>query len=257
MKWRSLVLVLAMAVGAGVVQADPNRCLLTKENKFPKVGQLELGVLGTFAEYTDSDEQDIVVDANQYILTPQLRYQLTEEFTLVGKFPVGRYEPDQGDSSNGLGNLSLGFELLAYEDFRRFPYIIPYAMINLPTADEDVKIDYDEFGALFGMSAGSIAWRYWTFNADISYEFFEDSQNIARFTASILWDVDDDLAFIFEAGLSDNDRRTVSSTDYPAVFLGGISYDVNKRSSFQLYGGGESGTPLEVFATLRYNYTFF
>ena len=256
MKWRGLTLVLAMAIGAGAAHAEPIRTLLSKENRFPDVRELELGVLGTFAEYTDNKEQNLQIDANQYVLTPQLRYMAGKDFALLAKLPVGYYDPDNSGSETGLGNLGLGFELRAYERFARYPYIIPHVMVELPTANEDVRIDRDEFGTKVGLSAGSKAWRTWTWILDISYEFFEKSENVARLGGSVIWDLSEDFAMLFEAGVSDEDARTTSDTDYPAIFLGGLSYEVNDRSSWQLYGGGESGTALEVFATLRYNYTF-
>lgn len=256
MKWRGLILVMAMAIGAGVVQADPNRTLLTKENNFPQLREWELGVFGSFVEYNDNDEEDRTVDANQYVLTPQVRYQIVDDLALVARLPFGYLSPDEGDSEAGLGNLAFGLELRAHQDFFRFPWIIPNIMLKLKTADEKVRIDQEDNSARFGLSIGSIAWDSWTFAADFSYEFFADIENVARGGLSIVWDVNERFAFIAEGGMSDEDVSRNGESDNPAIFLGGLSYELTEKSSMQLYGGSQTDSPVDVFATIRYNHTF-
>jgi hypothetical protein len=179
-----------------------------------------------------------------------------DNLALLARLPVGYLSPDQGDSETGFGNLAFGLALRAHEDFFRYPWVIPNILFKLKTGDEKVRIDREDNSARFGLSIGSVAWKSWRLMGDVSYEFFADTENIARGALSIIWDVNDRFAFIAEGGVSDEDVSKKGDSDNPAIFLGGIHYETTEKSSLQLYGGSETDSDVDVFATLRYNYTF-
>ena len=104
--------------------AEESRAFLTTENKFPEQGQLELSYL------LESDQNDGFDYATHAL---QARYGLIENLTTRLTVPYAVLDPEVGDSVDGLGDVRLGFDLLAFEDIFRYPYVIPHVEVGFAT----------------------------------------------------------------------------------------------------------------------------
>ena len=97
-----LASVLTAMTLAPQLRAEEARALLTTENKFPELGQLELSYLLDNQKYDDLDYR-----AQSLIA----RYGLIENLTARLQLPYVQREPDFGSDTDGLGDIRLGFDL--------------------------------------------------------------------------------------------------------------------------------------------------
>ncbi len=231
-----------MVVLAGSVAAEPVRPLLTKENRFPDVGHAEVGFRYSFVEEVDTIEEFKISDTNVNSYIPFVRYRPAEPITLIAKFPYAQTDADSGDDESGLGDIRLGFDLLAYEDIFHYPWIIPHAEAVLDTGDDG--IGRGESSLLFGLAIGSTAWETTHFIADARYEIFEDSENVFSLAFSIVWDLSDRFGIFAEAAITN--EEIVEDQELPVLFLGGLSYDATDRLHFVARGGGGKNSRQEV-----------
>lgn len=242
--------VLALAV-AETGMAEPMRPLLTKENRFPELNRPELGTLVEFIEFTDNEEQFKTVDANLVAVTPSVRYRVSENLTLGAGLPVGYFDPDFSGSEFGFGDLSLGVELLAWEDLFRFPYIIPHATVKLDTGDEDTTLGDGDSSAVLGVTVGSQVYDIPVhFNMDASYELMPKINNILLLSASLSWAISERFGVLAEGRLTDEEPPP-GAEEHPGLIQGGMYYKPTDSLYLALYGGGYKNSDKDVIATLR------
>jgi hypothetical protein len=238
-KTRTLMITALVAGIAVPAVAEPMRPLLTKENKFPDVGQAELGALVQFKEFSDENEQMKTSDANQWVVTPTLRYMASENLAFVLDVPFGGLDPDNGSSESGLGDIGVGVQFRVYEHFFRFPYIIPYANLLFDTGEEKALLGDRDDSLLIGVTVGSQVYDVpWYVNFDANYEVLQDSENIAKFAASVIWEISPQFSLLAEASLSDEDLRLLGVDEHPAVFQGGAFFKSSDVTTLGLYGSG-------------------
>lgn len=245
--WVALV-ALAMAQTG---MAEMARSLLTKENRFPALRRVELSTLVDFVEMGDNSESASTTDGNLMAITPSVRYRPLEEWTFRADLPVGYFSPDYADSEFGLGDLFLGTELLAYEHFWRFPYIIPHAALKLDTGSEDTTLGDGESSMIFGLTIGSKVYHAPVYlNFDFAYELMEDTENIFLFSSSLIWELSDRLDFLIEGRLTDQEPPE-GAQEHPMLFQAGMLYQTGETWTLGLYGGGYKNADRDVVASVR------
>jgi len=249
---RSFVIVLAMMWVGGTVMAEQSRPQFTKENRFPDLEQVELG---TIVQHNELGERKGVLDssdANELVVEPFVRYRAFENVTFLASLPYVDVDPDMGEGASGLGDASVGLEWHAYENISGYPYIIPHVTGVLDTGDEKDGTGLGESRFKFGVTLGTVRWDDWSINGDVSYTFFDDSENILSGALSLLWSVSEDFSWLVEGIVTDED--VVDSADAPAFGQFGLSYHPDGRFQFTATGGAGKNQRRDVSATLKMSY---
>lgn len=249
---RKIIVVLAaLLITAGWALAEPGRLLLSTENKMPDLHQLEAGLLFNYAEipavfpdYGDNEE---------YYAAPYLRFGLLENLTVVGRVPFVSVDPEFGDGESGLGDVSLGFQLLAFEDALRYPYVIPYADVSFPTGDEDKGLGTGETMVKLGAAVGTTVQDVFHYVADISYTVAGgDYENYAGLSLGFIWDLSKKFSLLLEGNVRDLDYEGDSYTLFGQA---GMTYRATKALMFGVYGG--AGDVEDTSISFKTSYTFF
>ena len=225
-----LASVLTAMTLAPQLRAEEARALLTTENKFPELGQLELSYLLDNQKYDDLDYR-----AQSLIA----RYGLIENLTARLQLPYVQREPDFGSDTDGLGDIRLGFDLKAFEDIFRYPYVIPHADVIFSTGDEDDGLGSGETGYSFGVSVGTVVYEVLHYVVDISYTVDADAKvagadDMLTGSLSIIWDMSDRFSVMGEARAIDYDNADATS-----ILAGlGMSYAWTENFGTTIFVGG-------------------
>lgn len=214
------------------VNTGPMRTTLTRENKYPEVGQVELGGFYTHAEQDELD-QDIVGVYG--------RLGVWEFVTLQADVPFVDSEFGEGDESeSGMGDVVLKLDLLAFQDIFRYPYFIPHVDVSLPTGDEDKGLGTGETGVTIGMSVGTKVYDKLTYVLDVAYAInrfaekaTEDDDDVFMVSLSIVWDVSDRFALLTEGRVIEEN----SFGNIPYEIKGGMAYRITPDVQIAAYGG--------------------
>lgn len=244
-------LALACLTSASLAIAEPQRALLTHENKFPELHQVEVGVLGNYTEYELRDERAI---------GPYARYGLLENLTLNASVPYKDIEPQNGSSESGIGDANIGLELRAWQDIFDYPFVIPHVDVDLSTGDEDKGLGSGEAVTTFGISVGTVTYDCLHWIGDVSYAVNggheqPDPDNVFILAGSIIWDISDQFSVLFEANVTDEDTP---NDERPSFYQGGLTYDWTDNLMMGLYFGAARGSPDDAdgSATVKFAYTF-
>lgn len=240
---RFLLASCAMFAVAGVSYGEAQRTALTVENRFPELGKLEVGGVFEAREFSDNGDHLTTVG-------PYLRYGLINNLSVYGSVPYAQSDREWLDDGQGLGDVKLGFQLLAYEDVFEYPWVVPHAEVAFGTGDEDKGLGYGEDVYTLGISVGTKMYETVSFIADVSYAInggyesglVPDSTLGAHETidaviigGSIVWDVSERFAVLAEGKLvQDNNTAEEQQPRYAAA---GMVYRFTER--FQL--GGQVG----------------
>lgn len=210
------------------VNTSPMRTTLTRENKYPDTGQLEVGGFFEHTELGMLEQDSFGVNA---------RAGLSEFVTIGASIPFVESDLD-GDSNSGLGDIELSLDLLAYQDIFQYPFVIPHIDVSLPTGDDDEGLGSGETVTTIGLSVGTKVYDALTYVVDFAYAFDggnvnADDDNIFMISGSLVWDVSDRLAFlvegrVFEENMFDN---------VPYEAKGGMVYRFTRDVQLGLYGG--------------------
>lgn len=250
--FRKILMVSAIA-SAGLsmaVMAEESRAFLTTENKFPELGQLELSYL---LENNQYDGYDFISH------NVQARYGLIENLTARLAVPFAMYDPEEGNSESGLGDIKLGFDLLAYEDIFRYPYVIPHVEMAFPTGEEDDGLGGGEFSYGGGISVGTVVYDCLHYVVDGTYIADADTHtgvtdDAAIGSLSIIWDISERFSVMGEGRLVNyND-----ADDTASMIGGGISYAWTENLGSSIYGATWPDAVYNEDQTLllKVNYTF-
>lgn len=237
-------LFLAMAL---IGWAEPQRTALVTENQMPNKGQLELGY---HFDGRSFDNMDL------YTHAVQARFGLLKDLTVRARVPAVSREPDIGDSEFGLGDVSLGFDLVAYQDVFTFPFIMPHVDVFFATGDDAKGLGTGDTELKAGISIGTKTHEQFWWVVDLSYWtgtlMVNDDVYDAAF--SILWELSDQFTLSVE-GLV----RHMEATDSDAVLLGGgMSYKWTPDfvASFFIGKWNENDTGEDVVAKASLAYQF-
>ena len=243
-----------LLVATQLAHAEAQRALLTHENRFPEVGKAEVGALYNYSEYDNSNGDE------QY-LAPYGRYTIIQNLTLNATVPYRWIEPEFDSSESGIGDVSVGLELLAYQDIFEYPWVIPHVDVAAETGDEDKGLGSGETVSTFGLSVGTTVYDVLHYVADISYALNggheqPNPDNVVIFSGSIIWDVSDKFAVLVEGRITDED--TIDD-ETPQFIQGGMSYKFTDDFQLSWYGGSSRAggdRDADVVATVKAAYSF-
>lgn len=232
-----------LILAAGSSYAEPMRTVLTKENKFPRPLQAEIGSEFTYMEFEDGD----LISA-----MPYLRYGLFENLAIVGGLPYLSVSPDVGKDVDGIGDAILGLEFLAYEDLFGYPWIMPHIEVSFPTGDEDKGLGTGDSEVQVGVAVGTTVNDDFHLTVDVRYLLRDEADDMPSAALSFVWDLDKKFALITEISVADDDERD----NTPVTFLGGMHYKATRDLQFGLYGGTTDDTDAETIIHGKISYTF-
>lgn len=239
----------ALSLAVGGVSAEQMRTQLTKENRFPEYGRVEAGLDLRTEQLDTPDNVFPANDVDSVFAEPFARYQAFENVSLLARLPYVSVDSDLAGSESGLGDVELGAEWRAYENVFTFPYVIPHLTLALGTGDEDKGLGRGETGVTLGTTLGTKRWEDFTFNLDLAYTVFEDSDNVAALGLSLIWDISRKFSALVEGAITDEEDAVEG--DNPYLLLGGMSYQPYDRFSWTVFGGaGDHGEP-DVLVGLR------
>lgn len=244
---KALVVLALVSLTAGVSLGESSRLMLSVENKMPELHRLELGVLGIYEDVPAVFPA--FSDAELYGLEPYARFGLFRNFTVFTRVPYVSVEPDVGETTDGLGDVSAGFELVAFEDYFDFPYIIPHAEAIFDTADEG--LGYGETRLLGGVAIGTVVDDQWHYVVDIGYMTSDDEDDLYRVSGGFVWDLNKQCSLLAEGIVTGEDYEDNSYTLYGQ---GGITYRPFDELTYVFYAG--TGDATDFSAALKIAYSF-
>ena len=227
-------LTLAVA-GSMAASAAPMRTLLVKEGMTPGKGKLELGSLFVYQEITADDSE--MADSSYGELMPYARLGLTDDFSVNVGVPLAH--SDMGDDDTfGVGDLTLGVDLVGFRDTLGYPYVMPYVRLSLPTGDDEEGLGAGETQVKLGASIGTTVDDDWDFVADVGFVGRSETDNALQVGGAIIYSFNKKFSMqgevMYEAS-SDSDME--DST----VLLGGMIYRPAEGWLVGLYGGMQTG----------------
>lgn len=251
---------LRMVLGLGFLgltvlaaSAETPRPYITKENRLPEVRQLELGLSTDFRETEISDTEDL----STWTFTPAARYGLAPELAVTLEVPGVRREIGDDDTENGLGDIQLGLEFLAWEDIFHYPYILPYLEVGLPTGDEDKGLGNGDATANIGLAFGTTVYETLSYALDLGYRFLQDEGNVFAARGALIYDLSKQTSVLVEGEFEEAHN---GEEDDRVLVLGGLTYKPAPKWFLGLYGGarldGEEDDPV-VAAKLMYTFKAF
>ncbi len=206
------LLIPALCAVASLAWAEPQRTFLTTENKFPETGKIELGY-----EYTGREFETLEYNSHSAVA----RLGLFENLTARVQAPFVNRKPDFGDSESGVGDVTLGLDLVAYQDVFSFPFVIPHLDVSLPSGDEDKGLGSGDTLIKFGVSIGTKTHEQFLWVADFSYASAYDAKASDKddqfdIALSWLWELSDRFTINLEGMV-----RRMEAYDSSSVLLGG------------------------------------
>ena len=231
--------------------AEPQRTTYTVENRFPTWGQLEVGADYGYREVSD-DRSGTDIDAST--LAAEVRYGLAEQLTVIAEIPYTTIDPTFDDKERGIGDLSLGLQLFAYENAFGYPYIIPHLFVDLPTGDEDKLLGAGEVVVTPGISFGTVVDDVWNWVLDVRYRIQGDAENQFQVGASLLYEVSDEFGLLAESRYEDSGGTY--SEDSSILVIGGLAYDVGEQWLVVFNAGTAVDGNVDVITNLRATFSF-
>lgn len=249
--FKKILLASSLVVALGsLAQAEIARALLTKENKFPETGQLEIGSIYSHSEFDLSDSE-------LSSLRPYARYGLVENVTFQADVPYLWTDSELGGEEEGIGDVGLELDLVAYKDIFDYPYVIPHIDLTLETGDEDKGLTAGETIWDLGVSIGTVTYDVLHWVVDFAYvlnggQEVEDRENVFKVSGSLIWDLNERFSVLIEGLVLDEN----SANDRPYYFQGGMAYKATENLQVSFYGGGWSQTDEDVVTTAKVGYQF-
>ena len=247
-KWMTGVMMVAVA---GAAWAEPESTLLTRENKLPEKGQVEIGALiGMQALEFEKHYQE----------TPYLRYGLLGNLAANVTIPVKQIRVDQGFNGNrsGLGDVTVGLELVPYQDAFRFPYIMPHVDVGFPTGDQDKNLGSGDVSVFAGVTVGTTTYEVYHWAVDVSVRHLVDNDPMTKddtvvLAGSFIWDLSEEFSLLTEIGGSNQDLPD----GRPITFEGGMVYKpADTAWLLGLYGGKTIHSSEDWNGTIKVSYSF-
>ena len=237
----------ALSVQPLLAQSESVRTLFTRENRFPELGKFEVGAQ---VDYRQLDEYfisqvdpkcfdgyyvDKKAKRSETTVTPYARYGVYENLTLYSKIPIDVVDSDTKGTKGGLNDIAVGVELLAYEYTYKYPWVVPYVEVTLPTGDDKNHMGLGKVDPIFGIAVGTTTFDKYHWTLDGRYD--ANAMNDGRFegAASIIWDLSEKFSLLAEAKVME--KSPGSTKDVPVYFNGGFAYRPIEQLSVNLYGG--------------------
>lgn len=259
---------LTIATG-GWAQSESMRPLFTRENRFPEQFKAEVG---TYVNYRQDDEYFVSqIDSKSYkgvavsknaapkltttTVAPYVKYGAYENLTLYSTVPYSFNNSDaKNETTSGFNDLAVGLELLAYEYTYKYPWIIPYIEVTIPTGDDEEHRGRGEVDPIFGAAIGTTTFDKYTWVLDGRYDanVFDDG----RFEGAVafVWELSRKFSILAEVKVTEKAKG--STDDVPVYFNGGMCYRPIEPLSINLYGGSSANAEEEGHGTLKLAYSF-
>lgn len=245
-----LVSVLSALAVLPAVRAEEARAFWTVENKFPALGEAELSYW-----FEQNEFEDFVYRSQSALL----RYGLLENVTARLDVPFVQRDEDFASDADGLGDIGLGFDLLAFEDIFGYPYVIPHVDVAFPTGDEDDGLGTGETMYMFGVSIGTVVYEVLHYVADFSYAQNYDARateedDVFMGSLSLIWDISKRFSVMGEGRIMDYQ----DTSDQPFLIGAGMAYSwtENFDTSFFIGNWQESDFGQDQELMVKASYTF-
>jgi len=266
-KYLVLLATLLMAASLGYAQSESMRPLFCKENRMPELHAFEIDLLSSYAKYDESQNiSGLELNRTDLTLTPKVRFGAYENLALYATVPFSFIRSDINGNFDHFKDVTVGAELLAYEYTYKYPWVIPYVEVTLPTGDENdyttIKKTDSIFGyglgevdAIFGVAVGTTVNDVCHYILDGRYDTNSDDNGIFSGAACFIWDLSDQFSFLAEAKVCQEPNNTPYS-GVPAFFNGGLSYTPFESLRCTAYGGTSVNTAEEGHGALKIAYMF-
>jgi len=232
------------------VQAEPIRTVVTKENRLPRVGELESSLIFDYLERETSNETAI---------SPYLRYGLLRDLAAYATVPYRSIDDDfKEDKNRGFGDIRLGAEWIVYRNLFGAPWIMPHAEVILDTGNERKELGSGSTDYVVGLAAGTSVQRDFHFAVDARYRIVDDQDNIPSIGGSLVWDLDRRLSLLSEIEVSreKEDAMGFGKDTHPILFLAGLHYRARRDLQFSLHAGTGKNTDLDAMIRARVTKSF-
>lgn len=239
----------ALCCASTLAWGEAQRALLTHENKYPELHQLELGY-----EFRQREFEDFQFRTH----SAQARFGVWENLTAILDVPWAQRDNDFGDDESGIGDVEFGLDLVAYQDIFGYPYVIPHVAASFSTGDEDEGLGTGETMYLFGVSIGTVVYEVLHYVLDVSFAQNYDAKaseedDALLVSLSLLWDLSDRFNVAAEGRVVD-----LQDTDDESYLIGGgftYEWTENFQTGF-FYGGWQESDDEDRVLSVRANYTF-
>lgn len=247
-------------------QSESVRTLFTRENRFPELGKFEVG---SYFDYRRLDEYFInQIDSKCYqghyvdkeakrsdtTVTPYARYGVYDNLTLYSRVPIDFVSSDVKGNTAGLNDIAVGMELLAYEYTYKYPWVVPYIEVTLPTGDDKNHMGLGKVDPIFGLAVGTTTFDKYHWALDGRYDANVTSDGRFEGAASFIWDLSEQFSFLAEAKVTE--KSPGSTKDVPVYFNGGFAYKPTEQLSVNLYGGSSVNAEENGRGSVKVAYSF-
>jgi|GEM_PF-1200461 len=271
MKRLGLIITAAVTIAtSGWAQSESMRPLYTRENRFPEKGKAEVG---SFVNYAQDDEYFISqidhksyqdqgyynVDKNAKLksttVEPYAKYGLLNNLTVYSRVPFSVNQSDtKGGTKAGFDDIAFGAELLAYEYTYKYPWVIPYVEVTVPSGNDKEHMGIGKVDAIFGAAVGTTTFDKYTWILDGRYDTNVGDNGRFEGAASFIWDLSDQFSVLAEAKVTE--KAQGSTKDVPIYFNAGMCYKPIEYLSVNLYGGTSANAEENGHGTLKVAYCF-
>jgi len=262
-KWMTGIVVLAVST---CVYGEMSRPLFTRENRYPdyepreplitrpEYKNVEAGLMYVYRDFGD----DSFAGGDASSLALQVRYHVLRDLTLLASVPYNTFSPSSGSSESGVGDITIGADLVVYQDLFGFPYIIPHAAYTLDTGDEDKGLGAGEAVTTVGVTIGTVVEEVWGVSADGSLAIRSDTENAWMGSLAVVRELDTSFSLLGEVRVIEMEKGATPDGDsYAAYFGGGMIYRPMDDLTFGAYGYATGAGAEEDFVfALRSAYQF-
>jgi len=250
---RVLYVAIVAALIASVSFAEMDRSLYTRENRFPELYRPEL-TLGY--KYTELGSDSLMIPENESDVDTYvagLRLKIVEDLTLNAEVPFHSYSSDIDGDHDGIGDVTVGAALLAYEYIYDFPYVIPHVDHTFDTGDEDKHLGAGESYTTVGISVGTqTAGDVLHWIGDVGYQIREKSDNALVIGGSVIWDLSERFSVLGETQYLQVPDHAPQDDSYAIRYTGGLFYRATDMLSLAAYcTGAAKNTEEDMSVTLR------
>lgn len=261
-KWMTGIVLLAIST---CVYGEMSRPLFTRENRYPdyeprdpqitrpEYKNVEVGLTYVYREFAD----EYVPGGDASSLALQVRYRILRDLTLLASVPYSAASPAVGSSESGIGDITIGADLVAYQDIFGFPYIIPHIAHTLDTGDEEKGLGAGESSTTAGVTIGTLVHEVWGVSVDGSLVVRSDSENSFMGSLALVRELDKSFSLLGEVRVIEKEKTLSTDDSYAAYFGGGMIYRPMDGLTFGAYGYAAGAAADEDFIfALRSTYQF-
>jgi hypothetical protein len=178
---------------------------------------------------------------------------------MYARVPYSFIRSDDIEDNNGFNDMSLGLELLAYEYTYKYPWVIPYVEVVLPTGDDEEYRGNGEADGVVGVAIGTTTFDVYHWILDGRYNFNyqnrdKDETGLLSGSAAFIWDLNDKFSVLAEGKVTNEE---VPYEDQVPIYLNcGMSYKPASYLTINWYGGYSWNSGQEESGAIKIAYNF-